>query len=429
MTSTERTVLVHEGRTWEPFVVGNTSWHRLRLDNPDEARRVIAQGSLVTPEGEELAPLIAKRVKARLLRAYADRPRPGVATEEEGRWLVDDVWRWGHKPLLAGQPRAGKSTLVADLIGSLLVPGRQFLDHYAPVDLTDAERERGVWLINAENPEPELRTVLESAGLEWWPDDLADGAGRYFAEGESPGWLLVDHLERLGGPRSFDLRIPEVYDMWVSRIMDLSCATCDGRDEAPPLVVIVDGLTAILGSDTTGYGAWNARFRDLMQEIEVPNALVVAHSPMGGGEAMNGVESVAGADGSWKYQMSNVHDPKAHRTFSGSRRLIQGGIEGGRVTFEGGRLRLNASRKPVGVDTSDGVSPRSAAAKPSEWETSVLARLRKAGSAGLMKTEVTGRGKEGTHRREALDALERRGVVNMRPDGKGHRYFLAVIPG
>lgn len=428
MTGSERTVLVHEGTTWEPFALGNSPWHRLRLDHPDEARRVVENGVLVTPEGEELPPLIAKRVKARLLRAYADKPRPGLSTEEQGRWLVQDVWRWGHKPLLAGQPRAGKSTLVADLIGSLLVPGRRFLDYYPPVDLTDAERERGVWLINAENPEPELRTVLESVGLEWWPDDRGDGSGRYFAEGESPGWLMVDHLARLGGPQSFDLRMPEVYDMWASRIMDESCATCDGRDEAPPFAVVADGLTAVLGSDTTAYGAWMARFRDLMQELDIPNALVVAHSPMGGGEAMNGVESIAGADGSWKYQMSNVHDPGAHRTFSGSRRLIRGGIEGGRVTLDGGRLRLNASRKPEGADASDGISPRSAASQPNEWESSVLARLREAGPSGLMKTEVTGRGKEGTHRREALDALERRGVVKMRPEGKGQRFLLAVIP-
>ncbi len=31
---TERTVLVHEGVTWEPFALGNSPWHRLRPEQP-----------------------------------------------------------------------------------------------------------------------------------------------------------------------------------------------------------------------------------------------------------------------------------------------------------------------------------------------------------------------------------------------------------
>ncbi|MCK8468088.1 AAA family ATPase [Microbacterium sp. KSW4-16] len=424
-----RTMIIHGGRQFDPF---GERWRENWTSVPDaeaeERRRVIAEGTFVLPDGDTLSASSTKRVRARLLGTYAGARAPGYVDGEPGRWLIPDVWRWGHIPMLSGQPRAGKSTLVVDLIASLLIPERRFLDHYPPAPITEGERERGVWLINAENPEPELTAVVESAGLEYWTDndgfEYDDGSapgGRFYPKGDSKAWLLVDHLEALGGAWAFDLRDPEIYDRWLSRIADLTCAVCDGRDEAPPLAIIVDGVTAILGSDTTAYGQWYAKFRELMKELGVENALVVVHSPMNGGEAMNGVESIAGADGTWKYQMDNVHNPKSARTFSGSRRLIRGGIEGGRVILgDDGRPRIEGRTRP---EANTGTAPEGV----SVWESSVLDRLRRVGEHGLMTVEVTGDGKDGTFRRAALKKLHDAGAVTGRKDGKGTRWFLAEV--
>lgn len=421
-TDDERVTLIHEGAIYDPFERGRrTDWRDFMFEQPEEARRAVAEGSLITPFGDELAPAVAKRVKARLLRAYADMPAPGTSRDDEiGRWLIPEVWRWGHMPMLSGQPRAGKSTLVVDLIASLLMPERRFLGHYEPAELTDAERNRGVWLINAENPAPELRSLIESTGLEYCEDD--DGGGRFHPEGDAPGWLMVDHLEALGGASAFDIRDPAIYDIWANRIMDLTCAVCDGRDESPPLAVIADGLTAILGSDTTAYGQWYAKFRDLMHELDVPNALVVVHSPMNGGEAMNGVESIAQADGTWKYQMSDVHNARAPRTFSGSRRLLSGGIDGGRVILRDGRPLLIPAGRPE--PKPEGGSAASDEPEGDIWEAEVRDRLTAAGRAGLMTVAVTGDGKEGTLRRAALRTLAQHGSVRGVTEGKGKRWFL-----
>lgn len=421
-----RVKIEFEGVLHDPFEPG-AEWASDWLFWSEEEHafygRVISEGTfLVPPRREPMKENIAKRVRARLLNKYIDTPRPGALIEDEGRWLVPEVWRWGHRPILSGQPRAGKSTFVADLVASLVIPGRRFLNFYEPSEISDAERSRGVWLINAENPQPEQRDILAATGLEWRADEF--DVGRYYPPDGAPGWLMVDHLSAFGDPSAFDLRDPALYDLWVNRITDVSCDKCDGLDEAPPLAIIVDGLTAILGSKTENYGAWSASWRRFMNELDVPNGLVVAHSPKDGGEAMNGVESIAGADGSWMLEMSSFRNHRSARTFRGSRRLVTGGIDGGRIVIgEGGRLSLVPGDKAARPKSKDGGPDR---------EEPILERLRAAGDAGMLTTEVTGDGEEGRANRRALTRLEELGLVVSTPErngrARGIRWRLAPPP-
>lgn len=428
-------LIQHEGQDYAPFQPGakwGAAWDRLSPEEAEKRRRIINDGMLMAPdEGGDYEPMdesTAKRVKARLLGTYAQMPPAGYAPQATERQLIPGLWTWGHKPMLSGQPRAGKSTFVAELLAALLNPGEQFIGHYAPADLTDEERARGVWLINAENPVPEQHAQLEHVGLESQFYD--DPAPRYYSEDpDAEGWLIVEHLEHLPvGASFFDLRNPVNYDLWANRFMDESCQACDGTDDLAPLVVIVDGLTAILGSDTKAYGEWYAKFRQLMQELGVPNALVVVHSPMNGGEAMNGVESIAQADGTWKYTMGNVHNNDSPRYFSGSRRLTTGGIRGGRVVLDDdGRLRLSAEGKPTRA-TATGEPVQEPVVD--SWEAQILERLGEAGAEGVRKTDLTGSGSHGASRRAAVHRLSDRGEIVSREEpakGRGRvstRWYL-----
>ena len=269
---------------------------------------IARQGFLTDDDGMPITGLTERRVRDRLLGI-----RTRISTSPGGgfwdssfrpsrrqNWLIPGLWSSGTLPLLGGTPKSGKTTLLVELTAALVVPGYRFLDHFDPVVLTEEERQRGVWLVNAETHPDALEDALRARV----PKDYRDG-------------ITVDHLEQEGGPEGFDLTDPVLYTEWLHRLV--ACEHCDGSDDLSPLVVLVDGLTAILaaaGKTTAGYGLWYAAFRRLMREAEVQSALVTGHSVMRGGHLMGGVEAQAGADGLWNYSASNPDDPKSKRWFS-----------------------------------------------------------------------------------------------------------------
>lgn len=329
------------------------SWAELREDgiaNLSVMRTLVSEGTILNDAGDPIpeGPTL-DRVRARLLGTYESMPEPGHVGDPERsfdgaddgpEWLITGLWPWGTIPMLGGQPKAGKTTLVTELVASLVVPGRRFLGRFARADLAEDLETRGVWLINAETPRRALETALWRAGVDDRP------VGNY----DSPrSRVTVDHLERLGGAQSFDLTDPAVYDIWANRLV--GCNDCDGSDDWSPLVVILDGLTAVLHSAGKGvehYGLWYAAFRRLMRELDVPNALVVAHNTMTGDHLMGAVEAQAGADGLWNYSASRPDDPTSARRFSVVPRL--GGVAvpttGVSRTAEG-RLILAGSATPA----------------------------------------------------------------------------------
>lgn len=371
----------------------------------------VREGTITDTDGVPLTGLTLQRVRGRMLGTYAHLPRPGESRRERQaqHWLLDGLWPWGTIPMLSGNPKAGKTTLVADLVASLLWWDHPFLGRFS-LALTEEQNEHHrVWLINAESPAGDVERALVAAGV---PEaELRDDDGAF----------VVDHLEELGSPAMLDLTEPENYDLWANRLV--TCFDCTGADDFAPSVVIVDGLTAILaanGKGTEATGLWYAQFRRLMRELDVPNALVVAHATLQGGHAMGGVEAQAGSDGLWTYSSDNPDDPISPRRFSVRPRL--GGVAIPRtrvVQGEDSRLLMQGSppAKQAEPDTT-----------PDDYTGQVIERLSAVGRAGLLTTEVTGSGREGKIRRDVLASLVQAGRVKHREEHEGRarsvRYWL-----
>jgi len=271
------------------FIYGGENYDREIEDmEPDERLRFGADAVFLDHDGEPLTGAALQRVRDRVLGTYdALPPRSGLyrpPSERQERWLLEGLWPEGTIPILGGTPKIGRSTLVVSLVGALMNSEQKFLGRYSlSPEFIYEEWMRGVVLINAENPVAGLVAALRAA--------IGDSEGRF----------LLENLEQLGGPQVFDLTVPELYDLWFHRLAE--CLECDGSDDYTPYVVIVDGLTAILGGTTDRYGQWYAAFRRLMRDLGIPNALVVAHNTLSGGHLMGGVEAQAGPDGLWTYEM------------------------------------------------------------------------------------------------------------------------------
>lgn len=395
--------IVLDGQTYDPYGPG-TAWADLPADEREEA---IRSGSFITPGGEPMPERTANRVRHRLRGTYAHLPLPGDnADVGEVSYLVDGIWPRGTIPLLGGNQKAGKSTLGADLTASLLTPGRLFLGRFE-TRLTEEERERGVWVVNAENP-PDL--FEEEVWGQW-----EEGTGNA---------ITLDHLDHLGGPQAFDLTDSNIYELWLNRFVE--CRECQGDDDTTPAVVIVDGLTAILGGDTSRYAAWYVKFKQLMRELDVPSALAVGHNTQAGGHLMGGIEALGAPDGLWSYWSADPDNANSARYFKTVPRLGAPAVDQTRVLKVEGRLLLD--------DTERKDEARAHPTEVHPYEDEVRARLDAAGSEGLRKTEVTGSGGFGTLRRKALNSLIEAGEVVTRPEAAGRnpaeRCWLAShLPG
>lgn len=341
-----------------------------------EMVELVTGGILLDDEGIPLSAAMEKRYKARLLDTYLGQPNPvfglGLASRgpEEPRWLVPGLWRWGHIPIMGGNPKAGKSTLVAELVASLLIPGRRFLDHFDSMQLPGGRDE--VWLINAENPREDFEKELASQGLSG-------------VEG-----LTVDHLLEHGGPEAFDLTDSDVYDQWAFRLVNCE-PPCGVGEEWSPTVVIVDGITAILGGKTERVGEWYHAFRRLLREIDTPNGLALGHNTQKGTHLMGGVEAQAGADGLWNYYSDDPDNPLSRRYFSVLPRMGGVPIQKTRVhKDEDGRLRIRPEKpKATGpASAPDPANDSAASPKPIEEQVAEYVRLCNQRGHGPTLTQV-----------------------------------------
>jgi len=380
--------IVHLRREYDPYGRGS-DWAGLPHDQREE---VLVEGIYLTPDGEPMSEAVAKRVRHRLLGTFDHLPRPGdTAGAGEVSYLLDGLWMRGAIPILSGNQKAGKSTVVADLAVSLLTPGRRFLGRFESL-MTEEERERGVWVINAENP----------------PALFEEEVWSQYEEGTSNS-LTIEHLDALGGASAMDLTDPAIYDLWLNRFVE--CVECQGVDDTTPAVVIVDGMTAIVGSDTSRYAEWYAKFKQLMRELDVPSALAVGHSTIAGTHLMGGIESLGAPDGLWSYWSQNADRPSSPRWFSAVPRLGMPAVDDTRVHKTEGRLHLDAAASPA--------QPSASIGQDETYEGQVRERLDEAGAAGLRRSEVTGGGREGGLRRTALNGLIERGEVVTRTEATG----------
>jgi hypothetical protein len=288
-----------------------------------------------------------------------------------------------------------------------------------------------VWLINSETSPGAVHEELLRAGLAFGYRG-SQGTPCYYdpavADWEQHGVLIVEHLPRAGGARQFDLTDDAKRRYWEERFVQHS------ERKRPPLAVIADGVTAMLGSDTSGYGRWTSGFRQLMQEAGIPNGLGVLHSPMsavGAGRAptpMNGVESWGEYDGGWFLWAASfpVFSWTARKFFTAPRMGDETVLEHAMTMDDDGMIRL-VSRDTEGARTPDTVPDTGTVGAEDEnehWERAVLDSLRTAGRAGLRGTDLTGKAREGTLKRSARDRLVEAGSIFSIPEGRGARWFL-----
>jgi hypothetical protein len=382
------------------------------------ATRRLNDGRFLSPDGSVMPEANARRLRHRILGTYGfhalSRDRVQVPP---GRWLIPGLWRWGHIPMLAGNPKAGKTSLLIEMTAALLIPGYRFLGTFEPAELTDDERERGVWLFNAETPAGDFNEGLEAVGL-----SLDDER------------LHVVHLEFEGGEASaLDLTDPEHYARWEFDL--IQCWECQGEDDQAPIAVLVDGLTAILSNDMTRYGTWYHEFRSLMRSLDVPNAIASGHATQAGGHLMGGVEAQAQADGLWTYSSMSADDTTSKRYFSVRPRLGGAAVPRTQIVMEDGRLLAKhraglltpgSVRAAVPVEAVHASANRAGGASK-EARAGVLAKLGHAGARGMRSTEITGSGEFGKDRRKALRELEAEKVIASRPEGRGERWWLSNI--
>ncbi|WP_308799540.1 AAA family ATPase [Agromyces silvae] len=416
----ERVVIEHEGRTYDPFHPDSNWTERVGVDDDvlEFRDRASREGRIKLANGREAPPGVASMVRLRLLTGATGglpRARPRTAP----RWLIPGLWQHGTHPMLSGNAKAGKSTAVADLIGALTTPRRQFLGHFAPVDRQVDPRHGNdlyVVVLNAE-----IEPSAYEAGLSAMGIDL-----------KSP-WLEVIHLdEHAGGPGVLDVTDPDKFDLWLSWLMECDDG-CNEGDYWSPSVVIVDGLTAVLaavGKSTDHYGLWFAAWKRLMKATEIPSSLIVAHSPITGGHPMGGTESAAGPDGLWSYDSANPDSGAAARFFSVVSRF-------GGVAFPKTRVRMGEDGLPR-LDRQAAAQREQVTREEGREEEQhgraepMRAMLREAGREGVLTTTLTGDGPEGVANRKVLSAMKESGeviakAVQLKGRARGIRWWLAEV--
>lgn len=397
----------------------------------DQLVRIVAEGSYFDgpsddPEREEKSTAATSQIRALLL-GTDTALSPTFARREEcpPRWLIPYVWEMSTFPQFSGESKAGKSRVIIEIILTLLVPGYKFLGVYGGGDISREELERGLVLLNMENPPGAVEDALRP--LESVPFTFSDGR-----VGTARELVRVYHLREMGGPGLFDPRNPEKFEAW--RRVLTRCDECDGDDNWGPFAIFADNGTAVLralGENVQEHiGEWFESFRQLCSEIDTLQGIGVAHATLDGKHALGGTISSAASDGEWMYTRRG-NAGSAPRYFSITPRLgAVPPLSPTKVTQDAeGRLHLATAApttsEPASATPAPQVAPKTAS---DEHEGDVLEVLRAAGSAGLTKSEATGQGRVGTLRRTALGQLLEQGLVTREREGRGERWRVVQTP-
>ncbi|WP_345801936.1 AAA family ATPase [Microbacterium sp. AZCO] len=394
MTTTERRGLWIE---YESQWIDPSEWEYREDMSADQlvvADRIVTEGSFHL-NGQPMAERQARWMRSMLLDKGAGTMRVPeglrhLSGSEGRRFLIEDLWPWGTYPMIGGAYKAGKTTLVADLVASLLVPERPFLGRFG-VTLTEEERQRGIVVINAETPAEDFENALLAAGID--PHEM---------------FLNVYHLDELGGPGQFDLTNPANFDEWEREFVQ--CNDCWGEDFWTPAVVIVDGVTAILGGPDR-YGEWYGAFKRLMKSADIPNAIATGHNAAGTRHLFNATAAMAGPDGVWSYTTARPDDPKSRRDLSVLARV-------GGVAMPETRVRVDDEGRLTIAKPTATIKPEATAHDHVEdAAVRMLAKLTEATTEWVGQTDLTGKGRHGQFNRLALERLRETGRAEVRVEG------------
>lgn len=363
--------------------------------------RVLAEG-VVREDGEVLTGKKRQRIVDRLLGKYDNLPEvfdPSLP-EWAVRPYIPGLMNFGTVPALVGPKGWGKTKFLCSLGVALVIPGHRLLGYFDPVELAEEERSRDVWLLNAETHPGVLHEELLATGLAF---GYRDGVPCYFYDPEGTGEplprhgvLIVEQLTMTSATK-FDLTDEAGYEAWAIRLTEFI-------NRVPPLMVIADGVTAMLGNSTTRYGVWTSKFKDLLRECGIPNGLGVLHSPMGvnTNTPMNGIESMGQWDGMWIASSPQFPiRPTDKRYFETLPRLGDSRVPTREVVIdEEGLLQLLIDSKPPKKVKEGG-----------EARKEVLFKRLCESPEPLWTNEVVGTGDDYQANKKALEELASEGLV------------------
>ena len=314
------------------------------------AREIRADDTHFTVDGEYPPTREEReRVMERVLKTLE--PVPDVFDPTTAEWevrpLIPGLMNHGTAPAFVGPKGWGKTELVCGFVPTLIIPGHRLLKHFDPAQMTDEERARDVWMLNSETHPGVIHKYLLMNGLTF---GYRDGMPCYFhdptdygAPDPDRGVLIVEHLV-ITSATEFDLTDEAQYDVWAMRM------SRSASQRMPPLMLVSDGVTAMLGNNTARYGQWTSNFKDWLRECGIPNGLGVLHSPMGvnTNTPMHGIESMGQWDGMWIGSSPAFPiRPSDKRFFESFPRIGDPRVDQAEIVIDDdGLLRLELDSKP-----------------------------------------------------------------------------------
>jgi hypothetical protein len=252
---------------------------------PEEARAVRVAERL---ESLEVA-AEAQRLFNAKHQPRADAPEPMLLPDllelpiDPVQYRIDGLLGAGGRVLLAAAHKAGKTTLVGNLL-KCLVDGGDFLGRHAVTPV-----EGRVVLLDTELP----------------PRLLQDWLGRQHVE-NADRIAVLSLRDRV---TSFDLTDPAALNRWVKLLQPLE-----------PGFVILDCLRPVLdaaGLDERGeVGRFLVPFGELLGRLNVPEAVLVQHMGHSGERARGDSVLLGWPDANWKIVRRDAEDDRSARFFS-----------------------------------------------------------------------------------------------------------------
>jgi hypothetical protein len=224
-----------------------------------------------------------------------------AAADDTAQWRVEELWPAGGRVLLAAQYKAGKTTLIGNLIRSL-VDDELFLDRFG------VEPAQRVVLIDDELDERTLRR--------WLTDQNITNADR------------VEVVSLRGRVAEFGILTAEGRAPWVEMLT--------GAD-----AVIVDCLRPMLDalgiSESVGAGKFLLAFDALLREAGIGEAVLVHHFGHEAERARGSSRLLDWADANWRLTRAGC-EPDAPRHFTAYGRDVD--VPSARLWFDVDRRRL-----------------------------------------------------------------------------------------
>lgn len=294
-----------------------------KLRAREQARRILKQ---------EQAGSQGERPPIKLGNAFLAEP------DEATTFRLAELLPTGGRVILAAQYKAGKTTLMGNLVRSL-VDGEPFLDRFDV--LTPARR---VVVVDNELSEPMMRR--------WLRDQDIVGTDRFAA------------VSLRGKVSTFDILDREVRREWAGALGDI------GAD-----VLILDCLRPVLDAlgldENTDAGRFLVAFDELLNEACIGEAVVVHHMGHNGERSRGASRLRDWPDVEWRLVRQDTEDPASPRYFSAYGRDVEVGESllgydpiRRRLTLSGGNRRQAAARDvlPAVLDllasNPDGLSKR-----------------------------------------------------------------------